>query len=471
MPCYEAEWMRDVTGGQWTRMPSGSLDSISNDTRQLSPGALYVALRGERLDGHAFVGSAFEAGAAAAMVERGRGPATLDPALPLLVVDDTGAALSALGAAHRLRTTPLVVGVTGSVGKSTVKEMTASVLAEAGLTARTRGNWNNEIGLPLSLLSIEPGSRYGVFEIGMNHPGEIARLCRVLQPEWGIVTTVGPVHLEYFESVQAIAVEKGALLQALPDSGLAFLCCDDAWFGLLRAMAPCPVRTVSVGGVADLTVHPLPAVRRLEVNERATGDRHSFAWPWAGRHNALNAGFALLAGREAGLSWEQLERGLSAYRPLPMRWQEVRVGEWLVINDAYNANPSSMRAAVTTFAQMPCQGRRWMVLGDMLELGAGAMAAHEALGGEAATAGEWAGLLTVGPLAEGIADGALACGFASERLWKCADTQTAAAVLREQLGPGDAVLLKASRGVALETLIKELDSNNRRSHECVGGTA
>jgi len=455
MPCYEAEWLAGETGGTWTRVPSGPIEGISTDTRRLAPGSLYLALRGEHFDGHAFVNAAFEAGAVAAIVECGGVPA-VGQDRALLEVGNTGVALSALGAAYRRRMAPLVIGVTGSVGKSTVKEMTAAVLAAAGETARTRGNWNNEIGLPLSLLAMEPGTRYGVFEAGMNHPGEICRLCNVLQPDWGVVTTVGPVHLEFFGSVEAIAREKGSMLSALPTAGRAFLCGDDEWFGLLRGMAPCPVRTVSFGKDADLTVCPAGASRRLVVSERGTGETHEFVWPWAGRHNALNAGFALLIGREAGLDWGTLERGLAAYRPLPMRWEELHIGDWLVINDAYNANPSSMRAAVTTFAELPCKGRRWLVLGDMRELGDGAATAHMALGAETAAAGDWAGLLTVGALAEGIADGALAYGAGSGRVWKCVDAKAAAAVLRERLQPGDAVLLKASRGVALEKVVGEL---------------
>jgi len=456
MSGYDAAWLAQATGGRWTRMPDGPLAAVVNDTRRLAPGALYVALRGERFDGHDFVGSAFEAGAAAAMIETaGELPAGAGDH-PLLVVESTHAALLALGAAHRRQAAPLVIGVTGSVGKSTVKEMTAAVLSAAGETARTRGNWNNEIGLPLSLLAMPSDARYGVFEAGMNHPGEMRRLCDVLRPDWGAVTMVGPVHLEYFESEEAIAREKGELLRSLPPGGRAFLCRDDRWYPLLREMCPCPVRTVSLEGDADLVLRPDEAARRLLAVERASGEAHDFAWPWAGRHNALNAGFAVLIGREAGLTWAQIETGLSLYRPLPMRWQEVHAGGCLLINDAYNANPASMRAALKTFAGLRDNGHRWLVLGDMLEIGETERQAHESLGAEAADAGDWAGLLTVGPLAAWIADGARRQGMDPARIWRCSDTHTAATVLREQLQPGDAVLFKASRGVALEKVIDEL---------------
>ncbi len=456
MSGYDAAWLATVTGGRWTRMPERPLTAVVNDSRRRVQDALYVALRGERFDGHAFVANAFLSGAAAAMVEAaGEIPADAK-GFPLLVVESTQAALSALGAAHRRQVAPLVVGVTGSVGKSTVKEMTASVLSAAGVTARTCGNWNNEIGLPLSLLAMAPQARYGVFEAGMNHPGEIRRLCEVLQPDWGVVTMIGPVHLEHFESEEGIAREKGELLRALPSDGRAFLCRDDKWFPLLQTMARCVVRSVSLEGDADLVLQHDEAGCQLQATERASGGTQRFAWPWAGRHNALNGGFAILVGREAGLSWEQIGQGLAGYQPLPMRWQEVSVGGCLLINDAYNANPASMRAALKTFAGLAGSARRWLVLGDMLEIGETEQAVHETLGSEVPAAADWAGLLTVGPLAVWIADGARRQGMDPERIWRCSDTHTAATVLREQLLPGDAVLFKASRGVALEKVIDEL---------------
>ncbi len=451
MPWYDTEWLAKITGGRWIRKPLDAIRHVANDTRRISPGALYVALRGARFDGHAFAAHAFEAGASAAMIERGAAVA-LDGEYPLLEVENTQAALSALGAAHRAQVGPLVIGVTGSAGKTTVKEMTAAVLSAAGETARTAGNWNNEIGLPLSLLSMEMNVRYGVFEAGMNHPGEIQRLCEVLRPDWGIVTTVGPVHLEFFDSVEAIAREKSELLRALPAGGRAFLHRDSAWFPLLRDQSPCVVRTVSLEQhpEADLWIALDVAGRRLSAT--AQGEVRTFEWPWPGQHNALNAGFAILVGREAGLRWEQIQAGLATYQPLPMRWQEERIAGCLFINDAYNANPTSMRAALSTFATMHGEGRRWLVLGDMLELGTTGRDEHAALG-EALAGGGWSGLLTVGPLAAHIAEGAERKGFPGANIWKCADTGTAATVLGEQIAEGDAILLKGSRGVALESIL------------------
>jgi UDP-N-acetylmuramoyl-tripeptide--D-alanyl-D-alanine ligase len=460
MSGFDAEWLARVTAGRWTRKPIEPIVGIVNDSRGQIHGMLYVALHGERYDGHRFVGPALSAGAAAAMVDSQSGVADAHASHPLLVVEDTQSALSVLAHAYRNQVGPLTVGVTGSVGKSTVKEMCASVLGVAGETAKTRGNWNNEIGLPLSMLAMNKQALFGVFEVGMNHPGEVGDLCRVLQPDWGVVTIVGPVHLEHFASVDAIATEKGALLKSLPEDGRAFLCRDDKWFSLLSKMASCPVRTVSFEQDADLKLEHDAAGNHLIVSEKGSGETHAFVWSQPGRHNALNAGFAILVGREAGMTWQQIAQGLADYQPLPMRWQEHHARGCLLINDAYNANPASMQAALRTFVETPCSGRRWLVLGDMLELGETARWEHEQLGQKVACE-SWAGLLTVGPQAVGIADGATRNGMASSRIWCCEDTHMAATVLRKELKSGDAVLFKASRGIALERVIDELSGNNK----------
>ncbi|MDP6847433.1 MAG: Mur ligase family protein, partial [Kiritimatiellia bacterium] len=208
---YTGEELAVWTGGEWSPSVPNQVRGISHDTRTLQAGDVYLAVKGETHDGHDFLAEAFKQGAVGAVVASQSGLEGCEES-PLLVVEDTSAALQDMASAYRLKVNPHIVAVTGSAGKSTVKEMTASMLSTAGPTARTRGNWNNDIGLPLSLLAMEADTRYGVFEVGMNHEGEIAQLCRILKPSWGIVTNIGPVHMEFFKSIEGIAEEKSSLL-------------------------------------------------------------------------------------------------------------------------------------------------------------------------------------------------------------------------------------------------------------------
>jgi len=455
MPVFNPELLAKQCDGKWEPHAPAMIAGISNDTRTLSAGALYVAIRGENFDGHAFISDAFDRGAAGAMVAS---DAAVEgtPDRPVLRVEGPVDALGSIAKAYRESVDPAVVGITGSVGKSTVKEMSASILSQSMPTARTRGNWNNDIGLPLSLLAMGAESRAGVFEVGMNHPGEIEPLCRILQPDWGIVTTIGPVHIEFFDSVEAIAREKAQLLCSLPADGNAVLCSDDPYFDLLRREAECAVHTVSVGGEADYTVDFDSGSDSITFNESATGQSCSVTWSWPGKHNALNAGYAVAVARGMGLPWDAVTQGLGAYEPLPMRWDVKDVAGVRVINDAYNANPLSMRAALGTFEEASVSGDKWLVLGDMLELGNHSESEHVGLGHFVAL-GQWRGLIAVGALGELIADGARQGGYADDRIWCCKNSVDAASVVCREVQPGDAVFLKASRGVALEEVVSGLE--------------
>jgi UDP-N-acetylmuramoyl-tripeptide--D-alanyl-D-alanine ligase len=454
MPVFDAERFAAWSGGRWDPCAPASILGVSNNTRDLAPGALYVAIAGERFDGHTFVADAFEKGAAGAMIADASELRGTD-AQPLLRVEDTVSALGLIARAYRRQVGAVAIGVTGSVGKTTVKEMTATILAQAMPTARTRGNWNNEIGLPLSVLAMEDDSRVGVFELGMNHPGEIGSLCDVLEPQWGVITTIGPVHIEFFDSVEAIACEKAALLDALPADGHVVLCKDDPYFDLLRGHVGCQLHTVSLSEAADYTVNFTPTSARLDIAETENGKGLSISWPWPGTHNAVNAGLAVAVAREMGLAWDVIERGLNAYLPLPMRWEVVDANDLKIVNDAYNANPLSMRAAIGAFEEMPVAGSKWLVLGDMQELGKHAEHEHFSLGAFVAS-GPWQGLVAVGALGEVIAAGACRCGFAESQIWTCETNAGAVSVLKREMRSGDAVLLKASRGVALEEVVNGL---------------
>jgi UDP-N-acetylmuramoyl-tripeptide--D-alanyl-D-alanine ligase len=452
-PAITAGELAQWTGGAWEPAapfpPGECLAGVSQDTRQMAVGQVYVALRGPRFDGHAFLDEAFRRGAAAAIVSDSH-PGRGAPERPLLRVDDPARALRAAARAYRHKLDPHVVGVTGSVGKTTVKELAAQMLASDAPTARTPGNWNNDIGLPLALLAMPAGTRYGVFEVGMNHAGELAALCDLLRPRWGVVTNVGPVHMEFFQSVEDIAREKATLLRSLPADGFAVLPRDSLFFPLLREACACATATVSERGPADYVLAGRNAATgEIVVRDAAAGEERALRAPSASAYNALNTLMAAAVARRAGLSWEQIQWGLDRYAPLPMRWQQAVWRGARVVNDAYNANPLSMRAAIRAFAEEPAPGRRWLLLAGMLELGAAERDEHLRLGAFVAE-GMWEGLLTVGAAGDLVALGAESAGMTRERIHRCADNAGAARLLRKVLAPGDAVLLKGSRGAHLE---------------------
>lgn len=450
---YTPQELARWCGGRWDPAPPDGVEGIIQDTRQLATGQVYVALRGAALDGHAFLDEAFRRGAAGAVIAEDAAWTPRRDA-PVLRVAHTGRALMDMAAAYRRKLNPRIVAVTGSAGKSTTKELTARIASQCGPTARTRGNWNNNIGLPLSLLAMPADTRIGVFEVGMNHPGEIAELCRILKPDWGIVTTIGPVHLEFFKSVEDIADEKASLLRSLPADGLAILNRDTEFFDRLRAAHGGRARTVSLRGNADIVCVARRADRsEITVLEADSREQAVLRLPSVSEYNVTNALLAVAAGRELGLGWAAIQQGLDAYESLPMRWQEEAVRGVRVINDAYNANPLSMRVTLKALAEEPAAaGRRWLVLAGMLELGPTEREAHEQLG-ELVAAGPWAGVLTVGRAGEWIADGARRAGMDADCVVRCADNAAAADELKRRTAPGDTVLLKASRGMRLEEVI------------------
>lgn len=447
MPEFLASELAAWTRGQWTNGQPPPAPGFSIDTRTLQPGQVYVAVKGEHFDGHAFVEQALDRGAIAAVVEK-KSPSNL----PQLIVANTRQALTDMARGHRERLKSELVAVTGSVGKTTVKEMAADVLSMSAPTARTKGNFNNEIGLPLSLLGVESSDRYGVFEVGMSHPGELAPLCDLLKPSIGIVTTIGPVHLEFFSSMESIAREKAAVLKCLPPNGLAILNQDEAWFDVLKALTPCRVVTISQRQDADYTA-TRAAHGGFTVFEKGTGQKVDFISPLPGEYLVQDALYAIALGRQRGLAWASLVEAIKNYQPIYLRWQAQTVRGVEVINDAYNANPVSMRASLQAFSELHCSGRKWLILAGMRELGATEKAEHEALGRDL-VGGDLAGLLALGPLGRLIASGAKHAGF-SGKIFQCRDHAAAAAVLNELLAAGDAILLKGSRGERVEDVLKE----------------
>lgn len=429
--------------------PATEVLGVCTDTRRLQPGEVFLALRGENFDGHSFVAQALSAGAVAAIVS---GPVEGVTA-GLLPVDDTLVALGQIARGWRLSLPARVAAITGSVGKSTTKGFLAAICAQAGPTVATTGTDNNEIGVPQTLLRLEPEHRFAVVEFGMRARGEIRQLTEIARPEVGVITTIGEAHIGRLGSREAIAESKAEMLPLLPADGMAVLPADDFFYPLLAGMCPCPVLPFGFGDEAQ--VRCLQVHEETLVNVRATcrlGDAEvDLVIPLPGRHNVSNALAAAAAGLALGCTVEQVVAGLAAYEGLEMRGQVMAgpAGSTL-LNDAYNANPGSVAAALQVLAQAP--GRRLFVFGDMLELGETAPEAHRRVGEQAAGAGV-AVLVTVGEMAALAAEAARAAGVQV----LVADTpETAADLLRPQLQAGDTVLLKASRGTQLERTVRRL---------------
>ncbi len=456
-PVFEAELFSGWVSGKGQSLPA-TFRGVTQDTRKLTPGCLYVALRGDRFDGHAFVRQALDNGAAAALVEESWRPAEDVAGWPLIRVRDTREALGAAALAWRQKATAFVLGLTGSSGKTTTKEMAAALFAAGGRVCATQGNLNNEIGLPLSLLAMPPETAFGIFEVGTNHPGEVARLAQVLRPQAAVIASIGSAHIEHFGSVEAIAREKGELLRALPADGYAVLCRETACFELLASLSAAPVVTVSLASrdadyFGELTD---PVCGVLSVTERGGGERTVLRSGLPGEHNASNLLLAFAAARRAGVPAPQAAQALLQMKLPGMRWEVSERRGVTVVNDAYNANPGSMLAVVRTFMRLPCAGRRILVLGDMLELGAHAEPLHREVGRcVAAVAPDF--LFAVGPdTRRFVADEALKCGLPAGRV-RCFDNATdVAGALRACAAPGDQVLLKASRGMRLERVLDDL---------------
>lgn len=429
---FSPEQLAQWVARSWQNgMPLGPITGISKDTRSLRPGDLYIALRGDQFDGHDFVAKAFEKGAAGALVAddfQWRNH-------PVLQVPDTLLGLQNLARGYRTTWSATVVGITGSVGKTTVKEMCADVLSMGGETHRTEGNYNNHIGLPLSMLALPRTAQYGVFELGMNHPGEIAALAELLQPQIGILTDIGNAHRESFQSLEAIAREKAELPWQLPATGLAILDSHSEWYELIRSRTVARVVTVALSGAADYV------------------DPQNYPMPQPGEHIMRNALRAIALGQELGLTPQQVAEGLAKYAPPPMRWQELMVDGVDFINDAYNANPLSMRASLRTFAELPGSGKKWVVVGGMRELGRTTDEEHVALGRFVETL-SFDGVIGVGALAHKIVSKTGENGF------QCLNATAAAKILKENLVPGDRVLLKASRGEHLEQVLEQFENKS-----------
>ena len=441
-----------------------AITGVATDSRAVRPGDLFVALTGASFDGHAFVAAAARAGAAAALVAR-----AMPVALPQFVVADTLAAYQELAAFHRSRFDVPVIAVTGSNGKTTVKEMIAAILRRCGRPVATEKNYNNHIGVPQTLLRLTPEHTQVVVEMGMNHPGEIARLALLARPTVGVITNIGSAHLEFFETQDAIAQAKLELLEGLPQGGAVVLPRDDAYFALLRAVAleRRAARVVTFGADAgsDVSLAVAQADYSGVTGRLSTpAGAHEVRLQLVGAHNALNAAAAAAAvwALDPCIPLAEVAAGLESAVPAEMRCEVTWMNGIRVIVDCYNANPDSMSAALRLLAGNGHAGRRVALLGDMRELGAATRAAHERLGATAAASG-LDRLIAVGEFADEVVRGAVQAGMARDAAQGFADGGAGAAAAFGYLKPGDVLLVKASRHLELE---RALDYHTRAAQQC-----
>ncbi|MDY0147307.1 MAG: UDP-N-acetylmuramoyl-tripeptide--D-alanyl-D-alanine ligase [Halothiobacillus sp.] len=367
-----ANWLNN----QSRPLPDIAIQGVSTDTRTLVSGNLFVALKGERFDGHDHLPAALAAGAAAAVVAR------LNPQIdiPQILVDDTLAALQTLGKCWRDQVDPFVIAITGSAGKTTVKQLLAAMCAQVGATRATVGNLNNDIGVPLTLLSLDLTDRFAVIEMGANHVGEIARLTALARPDVALVTMAGTAHVGEFGSIDAIVQAKGELYAGLAPDAKAVINLDS--YGADRWWAHCPAHRSGFSSAGDGRARWAgeydTATSRLSVFEDGQPMLSELALPLPGAHNATNLLAAIAVARASGLSLEAITKGLREFTPPPGRMSLVRCSDQLtVINDTYNANPESMRAALDYLVSLP--GRHVAILGDMGELGDQTDELHESL--------------------------------------------------------------------------------------------
>jgi len=438
---------------------------VSIDSRTLQVGEAFFAIVGHRLDGHAYLADAAARGAACVVVHTlpDEPPANV----PLVLVEDTTRSLGRLAAWHRSRFAVPVVGITGSIGKTTVKELTAAVLATRWDVLKPASSFNNQWGLPLTLLRLGPEHGAAVVEIGTNQAGEIATLSAIAQPTIGVVTMVAAVHTEFLGSIDGVREEKAALVRALSPTGIAVLNADDPRVASMARDAK--GRVVTFGRAAGATVRivgePSDTDEGFAFTLEAGGRQQPVSVAFAGRHNVANALAAAAVGVALELPLEDIARGLAAARPVGGRGVWKRAGEVTILDDTYNASPASVRAALETLAARRAGRRAVVVLGDMLELGTLSDAAHREVGRLVAAlpADEFVG---VGRAAAMAVEAARAAGLTDAH--HAATFEDTVAHLLKRLAPGDVVLVKGSRGMRMERVVDALVARLARTDRSSG---
>lgn len=426
--------------------------SLCTDSRAIGPGDVFWVLKGDRFDGHAFVEAAFEKGGIAAVVDRKWLEDGFVPSRVYVPVDDTGAAFLKLASRHARRFRIPRVAIAGSNGKTTTKEMVALVMALKGACHRTQANLNNHVGVPMTLLGIGPAHRSAVVEMGTSSPGELEPLSKAVAPTCAVLTNIGHEHMEFFKTLEGVRDEELRVVAGLRTGGTFVLNADDPYLQRVRTNARFKVQTY---GIRKGQVRPSD----LAYDERGCASfrvgRTTFRLNVPGTHNVYNALAAISVGITHRIPKSRIADALESFRAVEGRMNVIDAQGFRIVDDCYNANPSSVRSALSILAGMACEGRRIAILGDMLELGDASAELHRGIGA-------WAGetdvdlLWCIGPLARDIAAGARDKGLSARRVRHFADKAALEAALEAEVAEGDIVLVKASHGMRLDTLVDRL---------------
>jgi UDP-N-acetylmuramoyl-tripeptide--D-alanyl-D-alanine ligase len=438
-------------GEQLNGSPDELVHRVCTNSRKVAQGDLFFALPGEKFDGHDFVDQVIRRGVVGVVVQRERAPSSPN-GCGVIAVTDTRTALGQFAARYRQDFSLPIVAVGGSNGKTTTKELVASVLRQRLPIIWSEASFNNDIGVPLTLLKLENWHEAAVLEVGTNHPGELPPLIKMIQPKHGIITSIGREHLEFFGSLEGVADEEGWLAELLSADGKLFIGGDSPWTRRIVERTRAAVVRAGFSDANDWRVQS-PKVDEGGVTFWMQAPKVDFSGEYRinllGRHQVLNAAYAIAVGSEMGLSRAEIERGLVECQPAKMRMQLWESNGVRILDDCYNANADSMLAALQTLQELPCKGRRVAVLGDMAEQGAHSEAAHEEVGRQAAELGIGQ-LFTIGKMASVTARAAKDAGLT--RVMEFSDVETAGAALKSFMKNGDLILLKASRSSRLERI-------------------
>ena len=463
METRSLKFVAEVCAAVITSGPAdGEFQAVSIDSRTAKAGDLFFAIKGDKFDGHDFIAEVAAKGVTAMVLQKSKaqGMRSKIASVTLLAVDDVRAALGKLAAAYRREFTLPVIAVGGSNGKTTVKELLASVLRQKFSTLWSEASFNNDIGVPMTLLRMEKSHQAAVLEIGTNHPGELAPLVRMIGPKSGVITHIGREHLEFFGDVASVALEEGALAELLPMDGELFLNGDNEWSEQLAARTRANVVRVGLDNKNGWRAKKI----RLDKNGvtfQVAAPTEEFSGEYRinllGRHQVTNALFAIAAGAALGLGRAEIQAGLAACLPPKRRLNFFEANGVRVLDDSYNANADSTVVALETLCSLPLQGRRVAVLGEMAELGAHSVAAHAEIGRRAAEL-KLGQLFAIGKMAAVTAQAARDAGLM--RVFEFGEVEAAIKVLKSFLKPGDVVLLKASRVSRLERIAEMLKAEN-----------